>query len=162
MQFISALCQPHPTSQNEYISVLQRVIGSKDFTTTKRRSRTKVIQMTLPFQAIHGTLERNNVFPTLTWSVIKSVTGYSNISKRCLLCLAEKLFFLKTNRQIDRQTDRQTETDTERQRDRETSAMFCIKGNQKSLKSKKYIINNCCELQTFIQTLVNAKSLCFS
>ena len=42
--------------------------------------------MTLPFQAIHGTLGRN-VFPTLTWSV----PGYSNISKRCLLCLSEKV-----------------------------------------------------------------------
>ena len=47
----------HPTSQHEYISVLQRVIGSKDFRTTKSRSRTKVIEMTLHFQAIYGTLE---------------------------------------------------------------------------------------------------------
>ena len=62
MFFISAPCQPHPTHQNEYISVLQRVIGSKDFTTTKSRSRTKVIKMTLPFQAIYGTLKRNTKF----------------------------------------------------------------------------------------------------
>ena len=48
--------------KNEYISVLQRVIESKDFTTTKSRSRTKVIEMTLPFQAIYGTLERNTTF----------------------------------------------------------------------------------------------------
>ena len=71
--------------------MLQRVIGSKDFTTTKSQSRTKVIEMTVPFQAIYGTLERNNIFPMLTWSVVKSVPGYSNISKRCLLCLTEKV-----------------------------------------------------------------------
>ena len=35
--------------------------------------------------------EKYNVFPTLTWSVVKSVPGYSNISKRCLLCLTEKV-----------------------------------------------------------------------
>ena len=47
----------HPTSQDEHISVLQRVVGSKDFTTTKIWLRTKVIEMTLPFQAIYRTLE---------------------------------------------------------------------------------------------------------
>ena len=35
--------------------------------------------------------EKHNVFPTLTWSFGKSVPGYSNISKRCLLCLIEKV-----------------------------------------------------------------------
>ena len=35
--------------------------------------------------------EKHKVFATLTWSVVKSVPGYSNISKRCLLCLAEKV-----------------------------------------------------------------------
>ena len=35
--------------------------------------------------------ERNNIFPMLTWSVDKSVPGYSNILKRCLLCLTEKV-----------------------------------------------------------------------
>ena len=35
--------------------------------------------------------EKHDVFPTLTWSAVKSVHGYSNISKRCLLCLNEKV-----------------------------------------------------------------------
>ena len=35
--------------------------------------------------------EKHDVFPTLTWSAVKSVHGYSNISKRCLLCLTEKV-----------------------------------------------------------------------
>ena len=67
------------------------MIGSKEFTATKSESRTKVIEMTLPFQALCWILKRNNVFPTLTWSVGKSVPGYSNISKRCLVCLIEKV-----------------------------------------------------------------------
>ena len=35
--------------------------------------------------------EKHNVFPALTWSVVKSVPGCSNISKRCLLCITEKV-----------------------------------------------------------------------
>ena len=35
--------------------------------------------------------EKHNVFPTLTWSVVKSVPGYSNILKQCLLSLTEKM-----------------------------------------------------------------------
>ena len=38
-----------------------------------------------------GLRGKHNVFPTLTWSVVKSVPGYSNISKRYLLCLTEKV-----------------------------------------------------------------------
>ena len=34
---------------------------------------------------------KHNDFPTLTWSVIKSVSGYSNISKQFPLCLTEKV-----------------------------------------------------------------------
>ena len=29
--------------------------------------------------------------PTLKWSIVKSVPSYWNISKKCLLCLHEKL-----------------------------------------------------------------------
>ena len=29
--------------------------------------------------------------PTLKWSIVKLVPSYSNISKKCLLCLHEKL-----------------------------------------------------------------------
>ena len=32
-----------------------------------------------------------NEMPTLKWSIVKSVPSYSNISKRCLLCLHKKL-----------------------------------------------------------------------
>ena len=35
--------------------------------------------------------ERKNVAPTLTWEVLRTAKTYSNITKRCSLCLHEKL-----------------------------------------------------------------------
>ena len=35
--------------------------------------------------------ENHNQIPKLTWSIVRFAPGYSNISKRCLLCLHEKL-----------------------------------------------------------------------
>ena len=35
--------------------------------------------------------ETSNSSPTLVWSIAKKVPPYSNISKKCLLCLHEKL-----------------------------------------------------------------------
>ena len=34
--------------------------------------------------------DKHNTTPNLMWCTVKSVAGYSNISKRCLLCLHEK------------------------------------------------------------------------
>ena len=36
--------------------------------------------------------KKTSEIPKLTWSILKIVPGYSNISKRCLLCLHEKLY----------------------------------------------------------------------
>ena len=35
--------------------------------------------------------ETSNLNSTLVWSIAKKVPSYSNISKKCLLCLHEKL-----------------------------------------------------------------------
>ena len=35
--------------------------------------------------------KKYNEMPALEWSIVKSVSSYSNISKKCLLCLHEKL-----------------------------------------------------------------------
>ena len=35
--------------------------------------------------------DKHNETPTLKWSIIKSVLAYSNISKKCALCLQEKI-----------------------------------------------------------------------
>ena len=37
------------------------------------------------------TLKNNNITPTLTWSILRRVPAYTNVTKRCLLCLHEKL-----------------------------------------------------------------------
>ena len=34
--------------------------------------------------------DKHNISPNLMWCIVKSVPGYSNISKRCTLCLHEK------------------------------------------------------------------------
>ena len=38
--------------------------------------------------------ENHNQIPKLAWSVVRFAPGYSNILKRCLLCLQEKLLIL--------------------------------------------------------------------
>ena len=35
--------------------------------------------------------KRKNVTPALTWEVLRTAKAYSNITKRCFLCLYEKL-----------------------------------------------------------------------
>ena len=38
-----------------------------------------------------GNLKRKNVAPALTWEVLQNAKIYSNLTKRCSLCLHEKL-----------------------------------------------------------------------
>ena len=38
--------------------------------------------------------ENHNQISKLTWSIVRFAPGYSNISKRCLLCLQKKLLIL--------------------------------------------------------------------
>ena len=35
-------------------------------------------------------MKDKNTTPNLMWCIVKSVPGYSNISKKCMLCLHEK------------------------------------------------------------------------
>ena len=35
--------------------------------------------------------EKEKITPKLTWSILKTVPSYTNISKKCPLCLQEKL-----------------------------------------------------------------------
>ena len=39
--------------------------------------------------------EKFKIMPSLKWSIIKSIQAYSNISKKCQLCLQEKFEILK-------------------------------------------------------------------
>ena len=42
--------------------------------------------------------ENHNQIPKLTWSIVRFAPGYSKISKRCLLCLHEKLSIITIHR----------------------------------------------------------------
>jgi len=53
------------------------------------RNKTYANETTLS-KYIWNIKEKENLTPTLEWSIVKSVPGYSNISKKCLLCLHEK------------------------------------------------------------------------
>ena len=45
--------------------------------------------------------KRSNSSPTLVWSIAKKVPSYSNISKKCLLCLHEKLEMINYPRPVE-------------------------------------------------------------
>ena len=45
--------------------------------------------------------ENHNQIPKLTWSIVRFAPSYSNISKRCLLCLHEKLLTLNYHNPIE-------------------------------------------------------------
>ena len=36
--------------------------------------------------------DKHNISPNLMWCIVKSVPAYSNISKRCMLCLHEEIY----------------------------------------------------------------------
>ena len=45
--------------------------------------------------------DKYNEMSSLKWSIVKSISGYSNISKRCLLCLHEKYEIINYPNQED-------------------------------------------------------------
>ena len=45
--------------------------------------------------------ENYNVTPTLKWSIVKTVPSYSNITKKCMLCLHEKFEILNYPNQAE-------------------------------------------------------------
>ena len=57
----------------------------KSFTTKKYANNTALSNYVWQIKNTH------NKLPDLKWSIIKSVPAYSNLTKRCLLCLHEKL-----------------------------------------------------------------------
>ena len=82
----------HQTNQIKCTLELLRVISRSDFIIIGSHLTTKIVQTIPPFQNIYGNLkETSNLSPTLVWSVAKNLLPCSNISKKCLLCLHEKL-----------------------------------------------------------------------
>ena len=70
----------------------QKQKGSKGMTTIKSRSITKDIHMKRP--CVWHLKETLDVNPNLKCSVMRSATPYPNISKKCPLCLYEKLVII--------------------------------------------------------------------
>ena len=52
--------------------------------------------------------EIHSLFPTLTWSIVKSMLGYFNISKICLLCLAEKVLTANPEELLNKRSELMT------------------------------------------------------
>ena len=57
---------------------------------TSFKNREKANETTLP-KYVWEVKDIYKETPSLKWSIVKSVQGYSNITKKCLLCLYEKL-----------------------------------------------------------------------
>ena len=75
--------------------VQQREISKKDFTIIKSRLKNKKYSNdTTLSKYIWDTKEKHQETPTLKWSIVKQVPSYSNITKKCLLCLHEKFEIL--------------------------------------------------------------------
>ena len=57
--------------------------------------KTNFMPTVLPSQVMYGKRKkRKNVASALTWEVLRTAKTYSNITKRCSLCLHEKLAIL--------------------------------------------------------------------
>ena len=54
---------------------------------------------------IWGIKEEYNEMPTLKWSIVKYVLLYSNISKKCLLCLQEKLEIVDQDHLLNKRSE---------------------------------------------------------
>ena len=51
-----------------------------------------IVVTVLPFQVIYEKRKkRRNLTPALKWEVLRTAKAYFNITKRCFLCLHEKL-----------------------------------------------------------------------
>ena len=49
--------------------------------------------------------ENHNQIPKLTWPIVRFAPAYSNISKRCLLCLHEKLLIISYRKLLNKRSE---------------------------------------------------------
>ena len=70
----------------------------KGFITIKSLFRTSDTSLS---KCIWEMKDKHNETPTLKWSVIKSLPAYSNISKKCALCLQEKFEIINYEKQSE-------------------------------------------------------------
>ena len=87
----NALPQP-PLIQTKYTQEQQRESSRKDTITTRHHSKTeKKANDTTLSNYVWEVKDKYKETPSLKWSIVEFVPGYSNITKKCLLCLYEKL-----------------------------------------------------------------------
>ena len=77
---------------NVHIQQQLKEIGSKDCIIIGNLSKTRGIRTRQNY--LWDLKENHNQIPKLTWSIVRFAPGYSNISKRCLLCPHEKLLMI--------------------------------------------------------------------
>ena len=77
-----------------YICEQWGVTGNKVIITTKNRLNIECRYDTSLSSYLWDFKLKNNEIPSLQWSIAKFAPGYTNISKRCNLCLNEKLLIL--------------------------------------------------------------------
>ena len=80
----------------------ERHYGHKTSLTNKAASNTALSDYIWKIREYH------KIDPTLKWSILKSVPAYNNISKKCLLCLQEKieiLFYKKKDELLNKRSE---------------------------------------------------------
>ena len=89
--YINALPQP-PLIQTKYTWEKLKETSKKPYYNHKTsfKNREKANDTTLS-KYVWEVKDKYKETPSLKWSIVKSVPGYSNITKKCLLCLHEKL-----------------------------------------------------------------------
>ena len=88
--FTNALPQQTGTL-TKFIQILLKMISNSAFTTTGCHLITRTTPLS---KYVWEIKEKFKIIPSLKWSIIKSIPAYSNISKKCQLCLQDKFEFL--------------------------------------------------------------------
>ena len=85
--------QQQPVTQKKYtLDWLKETLKNRGIMAMSNLLKTNFMVTVLPCQVIHGKWKkRKNVTPALTWEVLRTAKTYSNITKRCSLCLHKKL-----------------------------------------------------------------------
>ena len=87
------------TKQRAYLRLAEGEWKQRYYNHTQSFGNAKHMNHTALFSYLWELKKKTSELPKLTWSVLKIVPGYSNISKRCLSCLHEKRYIATYNDQ---------------------------------------------------------------
>ena len=80
------------TKQRAYLGLAEGDYNQRHYNHTQSFRNVSHEKHTTLSSCVWKLKKKTNEIPKLTWSILKIVPGYSNVSKRCLLCLHEKLY----------------------------------------------------------------------